>query len=90
MADRTAAGLFHDVFNLVAEHVPESESRNEMAQRFWGLTRDYDFSPYQMYCDDALLTLGLARRGVDPEWPENGEQILYGPVVARVEGTRND
>jgi len=28
-------------------------------QTLWELSRDYDFSPYQMSCDEALEQLGL-------------------------------
>lgn len=79
MADRTSARLFGEVFEILSEHVPAGESRDASARRFWALTQDYDFSPYQMYADDALLALGLARRGVDPDWPDDGEVVLYGP-----------
>lgn len=43
----------------------------------WDLTGNYDFSPYQIGEDDALVKLGLARRGVDPEHPDEGETLLY-------------
>lgn len=76
MADRTSASLFGTVFKLLAEN-PTDEHKT-MAGKLWPLTRDYDFSPYQMYCDEALITLGLARMGINPEWPEDGEVVLYG------------
>lgn len=78
MSDRTSASLFAEMFTIVAEYVPEPQ-RDEVARRLWKLTRDYDFSPYQMYADEALMKLGLARRGVDSDWPNDGEVVLYGP-----------
>lgn len=82
MSDRTSARLFGEVFEILAEHVPAGEARDAAVLRFWGLTRDYDFSPDQMGADDALFALGLARRGVDPDWPDDGEVVLYGPEQA--------
>jgi len=32
----------------------------------------------RMYADEALIILGLARRGIDPDEPEEGETVLYG------------
>ena len=49
------------------------------AHWLWSKQGSYDFSPYQMYVDDALVKLGLARRGVDPDEPDEGETTLYGP-----------
>ena len=80
MADRTSARLFGEVFEILAKYVPAGTERDEIARRYWGLTSDYDFAPYQMGADDALSALGLARRGVDPDWPDDGEVVLYGPV----------
>lgn len=55
MADRTSAYLFAEIFQLLAEH-----ELNEKSKYFWDLSKDYDFQPYQMYCDETLLKLGLA------------------------------
>lgn len=81
MADRSAAYLFGSVFELIDAHVPE-EKRKKVALDFWNRSRDYDFSPYQMGQEDVLQRLGLARRGVDPDWPNDGETWIYGPSVA--------
>lgn len=70
--------MFGRVFKLLAEHVPAGAERDVLAAEFWRETRDYDFSPYQMDADEALAALGLARRGVDPDWPDDGEVWLYG------------
>lgn len=78
MADRTAAELFGTLFELIDEHVLEPR-RTELALKFWRQQRQYDFSPYQMEIDGTLLRLGLARRGVDPDYPNDGEVMLYGP-----------
>jgi hypothetical protein len=77
MADRGSAALFATFFQLLAES-PSNEHR-AMAHKLWPLTRSYDFSPYQMYAEEALQTLGLARLGVNPEAPDEGEVWLYGP-----------
>lgn len=79
MADRTSAALFAEIFKLLAADAPPTDPK-ALARRFWGMRRGLDFSPYQMYCDEALIKLGLARLGVDPEYPEEGETMLYGPT----------
>lgn len=75
MADRTSAGLFGKVFELLAKNPTEENKTN--ALEFWAMRGDYDFSEYQMYCDDSLITLGLAEKGIDPEYPEDGEVVIY-------------
>lgn len=81
MADRTSAELFNTIFTMLAEN--PTEEHKLMAHKMWEKQYNYDFSPYQMYCDEALVTLGLAEKGVDPKYPENGEVMLYGPAGKR-------
>lgn len=75
MADRSAASLFADIFNYLAAN--PDERAKDMARAMWSRSGDYDFSPRQLYADEALLKLGLARMGVHPRYPEDGEQIVY-------------
>jgi hypothetical protein len=79
MADRTSAGLFGSIFEILAENGGDKDK--EYALKFWEIKEDggYDFSDYQMYCDEALVKLGLARLVDDQEDP--GEKRMeYGPV----------
>ena len=78
MADRTSARVFGKVFRLLAKK--PTDEHKAIATELWPETEEYDFSPDQMYCDDALKALGLAKMGVDPRWPDEGEVIIYGPV----------
>lgn len=71
MADRTSATLFGTIFQLLAEN-PSVENSN-IAKRIWPMTSDYDFSNYQMYADDALIALGLARYGKE----DGNDVIIY-------------
>jgi hypothetical protein len=82
VADRSSAYLFARIFGLIDQHVHDAETRQKLAREFWRESHAYDFSPYQMSCDEVLMKLGLARRGVDPDYPEDGEATLYGPEVA--------
>lgn len=75
MADRTSAGLFGNIFNLLAEN-PTQENK-VIASKIYPMRKEYDLSDYQMYCDESLIKLGLARMGYDPEYPEEGEVIIY-------------
>lgn len=78
MADRTTAALFAAIFEHLAEQ-PDDRSK-AFAKWLWRQTGEYDFSPYQMYCDTALLELGLAERSKD----EDGHDCwLYGPEGER-------
>ncbi|MDP3767565.1 MAG: hypothetical protein Q8S13_06090 [Dehalococcoidia bacterium] len=60
MADRSSAALFADIFEALASDKPLD--RKALAERFWDKTGGYDFSPYQMDCDKALIKLGLATK----------------------------
>lgn len=79
MADRTSAEIFGNLFQWLAEK-PESAERNADAAKVWQLSRGYDFSPCQMEAEDALLSLGLARRVPNTEHPDEGDYVIvYGP-----------
>ena len=69
MADRTSAELFSDIFQLLANDEPVD--RKAMARELYKTAQAFDFSWYQMYCDEALIKLGLAREGDD------GVEYLY-------------
>ena len=75
MADRTSAGVFGEIFCILAED--PSDEHKKMARRIFELSRGYDFSPYQMGADAACQKLGLVRRGVDPRYPEDGTTHLW-------------
>lgn len=69
MADRTSAGLFSTVFTLLAKN--PTDEHKAIAKEIWPLIDEYDFSEYQMECDEALISLDLARYVWD--------DIQYGP-----------
>lgn len=79
MADRTSAALFGSIFKILAES--GDERGKEYALKVWEMKEDggYDFSDYQMYCDEALFALGLARI-VDDEEEPGEKRTVYGPV----------
>ncbi len=79
VSDRSSAYLFARIFGLIDQHVHDAKKRRKLALEFWKESREHDFSPYQLGCDKVLMKLGLARRGVDPDYPEEGETTLYGP-----------
>lgn len=76
MADRTSAKIFGEVFKYLAGQEP-SKGRDDFAAKMWDMSQEHDFSNYQMGCDKALIELGLAKMGVHPQWPEDGEVVLY-------------
>jgi len=75
MADRTSASIFGEIFGMLAKN-PTLEHR-EMARQIFQMSKQYDFSEYQMYADEACLVLGIARRGISLDCPEFGEVILW-------------
>lgn len=78
MADRTAAGIFSDVFTVLASRENQQEAR-EIAHELWPKTQSYDFSDSQMDCDEELKKLGLLRETPHPKY--EGETLqIYGPV----------
>lgn len=77
MADRTSAELFGMMFEKLASN--PTDEHKVWALELFERTKNYDFNEYQMDADSALETLGLARKGVDPEYPDEGEVWIYGP-----------
>lgn len=71
LSDRTSAGLFAGIFEFLAEE--PDERGKKFARRLWEMTKQYDFTPCQMECDDALLDLGLMRKGTYPQH----DQMFY-------------
>ncbi len=76
MADRTSARLFGEIFELLAEN--PTDEHKAIAKKIFAKTNDYDFSYYQMDADESLIALGIARKGIDPKYPQDGEVIIYG------------
>ena len=77
MADRSAASIFQIVFEHLADDpTPKAKA---LALVLWHEMQGYDFSYDQLNCGEALGKLGLARRGIDPDYPEDGKTWLYGP-----------
>ena len=75
MADRTSAEIFGRIFNLLAAN-PSTEHR-QLARQIMQIGREYDFSPDQMYADEACLSLAIARDGLHPKYPQDGIVTLY-------------
>ncbi len=45
------------------------------ARKLWDLSRSYDFSDYQLDCQEALVNLGLARMPIGQrEWQYGPEE----------------
>lgn len=74
MADRTSATVFAMVFEHLS--VVADERDKKLARMLWDEMGQYDFSYYQLGCDEALERLGLAKRVVDEDGFDNWE---YGP-----------
>lgn len=81
MADRNSAQIFSVIFTRLGSD--PTEQHITWAHELWKMTLRFDFSEQQLCCEKALEKLGLARRGVDPEYPEDGKTWLYGPGDTR-------
>ena len=68
MADRTSAGLFGKIFQLLA--VNPTDEHKQIASEIFDMTGEYDFSNYQMYAEEACHKLDLCRTIPDPEYPD--------------------
>ncbi len=68
MSDRTSAEIFGKIFTFLAKK--PIQNREDAARVWWPRTKQYDFHPSQMDCNDALVTLGLAK------WVD--DEIEYG------------
>lgn len=78
MADRTSAHIFGTIFHYLAGQ-PDTKERKELALFLWHSTFEYDFSTYQMGADEALIKLGLAKKDVDPDEPDESSLIVVYP-----------
>ena len=67
MADRTSAEIFGRIFNLLA--TDPSDQNQQLARQIMQISREYDFSPYQMYADEACLDNRVR--------PDRLEQFLF-------------
>lgn len=59
MSDRSSAEVFGITFEELAKN-PDPRNKR-LAKKIYKLTKNYDFSAYQMDCDNALVVLGLAK-----------------------------
>lgn len=75
MADRTSARIFGSMFKILAEN--PSEDHKEVARVLHRLAQDCDFTYEQMDADEACIALGIAYRGIDPRYPEDGETVIF-------------
>jgi len=77
MSDRESPAIFGAMFEMLARN--PTDEHKAMAHELWPLTLDYDFCSG----DDALVVLGLAGPGQDPDYPGDGTVMLYGPEGKR-------
>lgn len=89
MADRGAAEIFGIIFRKLA--VDPTVQHVRWAKSLWRASFSFDFSPEQMECDATLRKLGLAKKGLDPNYPEDGPVWLYADDKGRLpKGARDE
>ena len=74
MSATTTAGLFHDIMRDLSE-TPDKRTK-KIARRIYEKVKDYDFAVSEMYADEFLIKLDLARHGLDEEGFEIVEYYL--------------
>jgi len=74
MSDRTSASIFADVFTMLAEN--PTKKNKKFANKMYEKISDYDFCISQMYIDDALIKLDLAKM-VKSDIIKNFENVEY-------------
>lgn len=74
MADRNSAEIFGFIFYEIANNAGVSP---DLVMKIWAKSWQYDFTHDQMGVDRELTALGLAKRGLRPDYPEDGETLPY-------------
>ncbi len=74
MSDRSSPVIFSEFFNLLA--ADPTDQHLAWARKLWKLSGQYDFCDNQLYCDAALVVLGLAKR-VPPSAEQPYEGFEY-------------
>lgn len=77
MADRTSAAVFGMVFEELAKAIDGEFDPKKLAKKLMKESQGFDFNSCQMGCDKALLKLGVAKMGIDKDYPEDGKRVLY-------------
>lgn len=88
MADRGSASFFYELFWLLDKFQRMSKEENfqekidifvkEQSLLYWEDTKNYDFwYGDHMHGEEILERLGLARKGIDPDFPDS--EWIYGP-----------
>ncbi len=79
MGDSNSAAIFQSIFEDLSG-MRKSAERDRLALKYWKMAREYSFADDEMYCDDALIELGLARRITNLQEPGEDDCIEYGPA----------
>jgi len=77
LADRRSASIFEFCFKHLAKN-PTNENK-QFAKELFKKSFAFDFSHYQLYSDDELKVLNLARDGIHKDYPKDGTTIIYYP-----------
>lgn len=81
MADRTSAGIFAFMFELLAEN--PSDSNKALALKLYNFyqAEDYDFNPSEMYVSESCLKLQIAKLRKDKnDKTDRGMVVFLGEV----------
>ena len=73
MSDRSAASVFSMVFRHLAAN--PTEQNILFAKEFSQRAEDFDFCKFELWCDEELMTLGLARRPTEEEERQGADYI---------------
>ncbi len=65
MSDSTSA----EIFGMLFEELAKGTKPKDLAKKMWAEMGQYDFDPYDMDCQDALIALGLCEETDDEDDP---------------------
>ena len=78
MADRSAARMMGRVFITISKN--PTKQNIELAHGIYDNMGQVDFDQNQMQADEALQILGLAKKGVHPDWDDDEYWYYKGDV----------
>lgn len=77
MSDHSSAEIFGTMFAKLARN--PTDEHKALAAELFKFSQNFDFSEEQMGVDRELKILGLARKGTDPRFQQDGKVWIYGP-----------
>jgi hypothetical protein len=76
MSDHSSAEIYREIFRLLASD--PTPQHIKWSHKLWKQSQQFDFGPDMLHIEKELKKLGLCRKGLNHDYPEDGEIWLYG------------